>query len=1086
MRRILVLAFAVAATFSVLANNFIPVSAPASFGEFSYKHAGPNGAAQLSDVPVATTVAAIPGAQQADTAGALNRPDLNEFTEHEPAVSVSDIRTIAGPPNFVHAQAYRPLTTFTRQKLSALPMATVMPDALAEITREHKATTSIVASAEERLAASAERASIRNLADLVLSDQQHTASANGQNVRANDERVAATADSARVEPKLIPLTTSAANLFRTVKKQTLNELPSLAPAMSRLADTSATHSIASTADATIAERIEVAAESAVIRRPVAASFVTAAYSAPDESIFHRARYVVEPYSPVSTNSLAVFEAEHAGIDGIDSDSTEREIVSADTAEIRQPEFVATSTDSPATDFERARIAPIPQAPILSESLAVADAHTVNAEQTDSVREIETVAAEAAPKATYVPAFLTALAEAPIAVFQRIGLIAMPQAPPPTIDRLAAANSEHVATTSTSTIEADRLNVLPDAATIAKQVPVSITASTAMNADMLKPMSAGPLVDAPLLNENAIASNGSTATAFDRMIDTPDVPEAILKARPVTISSNTEFSNALLAPMNPPINPFQKMDKAEVLSAIQQTNNYCDPNFVGPPIRFSQTVELKLDDLLRQLHQRFGVNFIVGKGVAELPMNIKAGSIPWNVLLKSQLFISGVRARCIDQNTIELVENSALSGLQDQADVETRFVKLKFLQRTGGGTVDLANRSQGGQSGNQGGGCGGNNQGGTSGSVSTGGGGGGGQQGQTVGQLTNNKFDKLIVEIEKILGLRSMQESSVGSGSDSGGGGANQQQREASRSNRFVTQIPGRNILAIRATKEEHDLIDQILVRADRPPFQVVIKGLVYTANQDKLRDIGVSTTITGGTADGRSTGGIFGDTLGVGTLFDFSTVMGTFDFNVQATAFQQNGVIAVKSRPFATVIDGLCTTLDVGRQLPIVIDSSLGGAGDVVFVNAANNLAVTPYVIDDEQGNPVAVTLELRLTANDIDSSVTARGVPAISARSIQTQLLLDENKTAILGGFTVDSDSRSVQKTPGLGDIPIIGELFKRRIRDTRVNRLYFAVAVDILPYPEPIRPVDVPGADPQPPSLTPEQKKRADAAEPKQVKGP
>src|SRR5688572_32683781 len=61
--------------------------------------------------------------------------------------------------------------------------------------------------------------------------------------------------------------------------------------------------------------------------------------------------------------------------------------------------------------------------------------------------------------------------------------------------------------------------------------------------------------------------------------------------------------------------------------------------------------------------------------------------------------------------------------------------------------------------------------------------------------------------------------------------------------RFVTQIPGRNILAIRATKEEHELIDQIIIRADRPPFQVVIKGLVYTANQDKLRDIGVQTTI---------------------------------------------------------------------------------------------------------------------------------------------------------------------------------------------------------------------------------------------------
>jgi Flp pilus assembly secretin CpaC len=582
-----------------------------------------------------------------------------------------------------------------------------------------------------------------------------------------------------------------------------------------------------------------------------------------------------------------------------------------------------------------------------------------------------------------------------------------------------------------------------------------------------------------------------------MIDTPDVPEAVLKARPVLISANNDFSADLLKPMNASINPFVKIDNDQVLSAMQQTNNYCDPNFVGPPIRFSQTVELKLDDLLRQLHQRFGVNFIVGKGVADLPMNIKAGSIPWNVLLKSQLFISGVRARCIDQNTIELVENADLPSLQDQADVETRFIKLKFLQRTGSGTVDQAGRGQGGQGGGQSG-CA--TSGGQSGSAGGGGGGiGGGQGGQggeTVAQQTSSKFDKLIIEIEKILGIRSMTESSVGSsqGGQSGGQTGQADQTQARRTNRFVTQIPGRNILTIRATKEEFDLIDQIIARADRPPFQVVIKGLVYTANQDKLKDIGVQTSLTeglnpdGSIRPGQTTsGGIFGHTLGAGTLFDFSTIIGTFDFNVQATAFQQNGVISIKSRPFATVIDGLCTKLDVGPSIPIVIDSGgLGGTGSVTFVRANNNLSVTPHVVDDENGNPIAVTLELLISADSVDTTIVTRNVPAINQRSIQTQLLLSENKTAILGGFTLDQDRRALSKTPGLGDIPVIGELFKRRVKESQINRLYFAVSVDVIPYPEIIRPVDVPGATTDPPSITPEQKKRADAAEPKQVKGP
>ena len=528
------------------------------------------------------------------------------------------------------------------------------------------------------------------------------------------------------------------------------------------------------------------------------------------------------------------------------------------------------------------------------------------------------------------------------------------------------------------------------------------------------------------------------------------------------------------------------DAIENRKPVVPDGSYCDTSYVGQPIVFNQMVDLTLEDLLTQIHNRFGVNFLMGPKVRQHPINIKTGAIPWNVLLRSQLFVSGVRARCVEPNTIELIDNADLPKLQDGAEVETRFVKLKFLQRTSGGTVDLAGRSNGGgQNGGQGG-CGGSSQ-GTSGGGGTGGGGGGGvtggQQGETAAQQQSSRFDKLIVEIEKIIGIRSMTESSAGGGQGGNGGAGQTDER---RTNRFVTQIPGRNILVIRATQEEFALIDQIIQRADRPPFQVVVKGLVYTADQTRLRDIGVQTTITGGTADNRTHGSVVGDTLGTGTLFDFSTIIGTFDFNVQATALQENGLISIKSRPFATVIDGLCTTLNVGRELPIVIDSTLGGQGDVVFVNAANNLAVTPYVIDDENGNPMAVTLDLRLTANDVDSSISARGVPAISERSIQTQLLLNQDKTAILGGFTVDQDSKTLSKTPGLGDIPIIGELFKRRVRDTRMNRLYFAISVSVVPYGSVIEPVQVPGATTNPPSLTPKMLDLSNKAEPKQVVPP
>ncbi len=508
---------------------------------------------------------------------------------------------------------------------------------------------------------------------------------------------------------------------------------------------------------------------------------------------------------------------------------------------------------------------------------------------------------------------------------------------------------------------------------------------------------------------------------------------------------------------------QALEKAAFKDpGLVQTSGYCDANFVGQPIRFTQTSQLILDDLLYQIHRRFDINFLMGDGIAELPINIRTDDLPWNVLLKSQLFLSGVRAKCIDEKTIELVKNDDLPKLQDTAEVDTKFIKLKFLQPSSGGNVDIAGRSNSRSSGG-GGGQGGQSCGG-------GGQGGGGQSGG--GSQGCGNFEKLIIEIEKILGIRSITQSSIGGGGQGGGGqGGQGETTEALRTNRSVSVIPGRNILVIRATEDELALINQIIEKADRAPFQVVIRGLVYTANDTRLRDIGVQTNIIAGTADGRTVGDFSGTPIPTnGTLFDFTTTIGTVDFNVQANALQNKGVISIQSRPFAMVIDGDTADLDVGRQIPVLIQSinSLSNTpGTLEILEAGNVLSVTPQVIDDDAGRATGVNLNLQLESNDVDTSVVSQGVPSVNRRSIQTRLLLNQETTVILGGFTVDTKSKDVSKTPGLGDIPILGYLFKRKVRRNELNRLYFAISVSVVPYgtivePEPNVSTDIPGVPP------------------------
>jgi len=349
---------------------------------------------------------------------------------------------------------------------------------------------------------------------------------------------------------------------------------------------------------------------------------------------------------------------------------------------------------------------------------------------------------------------------------------------------------------------------------------------------------------------------------------------------------------------------------------------------------------------------------------------------------------------------------------------------------------------------------------------------------------------------------------------------------------YVGQVPGRNMLLVNATNSQMRDIDELIKHADVPPFQIVIKALVYTANETKLRDLGAQTSVILGTANlnhlggitsqppvstvtgsggGTGTGGSGGAgtgaittvppgalnpggirTLGPGfplpqgtgdAVFGLSAIVGTAQFSMQVTALQQNGVLALKSRPVATVLDGDTADLAVGRQIPVIIQAAnnLGGApGTLEILQAANLLSVTPHVIDDANGNATAVNLELRLESNDVDTSVVSQGVPAVAVRSIQSNFILNQEQTAILGGFTVDSDAKTVTKTPGLGDIPILGELFKRRVNASSINRLYFAISVTVIPYGGAIEPVVVPGSSTDPPTLTPNMVKRAESAEP------
>jgi len=206
-------------------------------------------------------------------------------------------------------------------------------------------------------------------------------------------------------------------------------------------------------------------------------------------------------------------------------------------------------------------------------------------------------------------------------------------------------------------------------------------------------------------------------------------------------------------------------------------------------------------------------------------------------------------------------------------------------------------------------------------------------------------------------------------------------------------------------------------------------------------------------------------TLGGGMVFPSA------QFALQITAAQQSGKVNIKSQPFGIVADGETFDLQAGIQIPVVTTTIAGGApfqsGQVQFIEGSRITQINPQVAEDEQGKPAYVTLNLRLENNSVDTSLgTFNGIPGVNRQSLQTILRLRNGETAVIGGIAADQVSDSKSKVPGVGDLPIIGNMFKRKQKQTNSDRLYFAITVEVIPQDAAIPNFDVP-VDATTPSL-------------------
>jgi type IV pilus assembly protein PilQ len=291
-------------------------------------------------------------------------------------------------------------------------------------------------------------------------------------------------------------------------------------------------------------------------------------------------------------------------------------------------------------------------------------------------------------------------------------------------------------------------------------------------------------------------------------------------------------------------------------------------------------------------------------------------------------------------------------------------------------------------------------------------------------------------------------------------------------------------LLVQDTAEKLADVRRLVQALDVPVKQVLIEARIVVVNDDFQRELGVRAgltsvhsngnnglfTVTGnGSATGSgvitnsaisnlsSTGSAFPVTLpSVDHRYQVNLPVATptssiamsllgsnYIVDLELSAAQNEGRGEIVSAPRVITANQKEATIAQGVEIPYQ-ESSSSGATTVSFKDATLSLKVTPLITPDSR-----VILDLNIRNDSVGATLpTATGgtAPSIDTRSIVTQVLVNDGQTVVLGGILQTTKTDTINKVPFLGDVPVLGNLFKSSTKVNNKDELLIFITPKIL----------------------------------------
>ncbi|HNQ34957.1 MAG TPA: secretin N-terminal domain-containing protein [bacterium] len=285
----------------------------------------------------------------------------------------------------------------------------------------------------------------------------------------------------------------------------------------------------------------------------------------------------------------------------------------------------------------------------------------------------------------------------------------------------------------------------------------------------------------------------------------------------------------------------------------------------------------------------------------------------------------------------------------------------------------------------------------------------------------------------------------------------------------VVAAAASNSLLITASPEDYASLEKVITELDKMPGQVMIEALVAEVSGDLMREFGIQWQYFEPEAGKYRGFGSYGGVIDSATLSNIANgiappgllvglVKGNeFPFNIGALVrlYGKDSNFKILSTPQITTMDNkeaqikVAETIPYSKQITYSVTSEQIPTQSFDYQDVGITLKITPHISESRQ-----VRLDIEQEVTKLVSYLSSGGTsgsatilaPTIAKRTAKSSLIVSDQSTMVLGGLIRDDTDETVQKVPGLANLPLLGHLFRHQVKQNVQTSLYIFITPRII----------------------------------------